>query len=62
MRILITGASGWIGSAVVVELLAAGHRVLGLARSDASAEKVAAAGLKPARSPLRGTSPSRSPA
>ncbi len=52
MRILVTGASGWIGSASVQELLAAGHHVLGLARNDASAAKVAALGAEPVHGSL----------
>jgi nucleoside-diphosphate-sugar epimerase len=52
MRVFVTGASGWIGSAAVDELLAAGHKVTGLARSDTSAAALEAKGADVRRGDL----------
>ncbi|HEY6526775.1 MAG TPA: SDR family oxidoreductase [Solirubrobacteraceae bacterium] len=52
MRVFVTGASGWIGSAVVADLIDAGHDVAGLARSDASAAAVQDAGAEVVRGSL----------
>ena len=47
MRIFVTGANGWVGSALIPELIAAGHQVAGLVRSEEKAGAVRAAGAEP---------------
>lgn len=55
MRVFVTGATGFIGAQVVAQLLSAGHAVLGMTRSDAGAEALAAAGAQAYRAELGDT-------
>jgi nucleoside-diphosphate-sugar epimerase len=55
MRIFVTGASGWIGSAVVPELISAGHQVVGLGRTEAAAAAIADIGAEVLRADLNDT-------
>ena len=52
MRVFLTGVTGFIGSAIISELLSAGHQAFGLTRSDEGAARLAAAGAEPHRSTL----------
>ena len=62
MKYFVTGASGWIGSAVTAELLARGHQVVGLARNEEAAAKIQAAGAQVFRGSIDDPNGLRAPA
>ncbi len=62
MKYFVTGASGWIGTAVTAELLAHGHQVVGLARNDDAAAKITAAGAQLFRGSIDDPDSLRAPA
>src|SRR3954468_12882575 len=62
MKYFVTGASGWIGSAVTAELIARGHQVVGPARNDESAAKIRAAGAEVFRGSIDSPDELRAPA
>ena len=60
MKVFVTGATGFVGSAIIQELIDAGHQVLGLSRNELSDQAIAAAGAQAHRGDLNGINSLRS--